>query len=347
MVENEANSAPTAPDPAGIPSWLPDRRSRIGMWPRIGALVLGLVVAAGAAMYVLGGSGNGGLAGDAVTTLVARDPSATNSGAHSSAPTALEHSSAGPTLTPTLITSSAPIVDVSPSPADSGTVLTFTDGMTWQVVNSGTNLLWHIIGFRNTSETTAAVFTPEYQIQVSTGGVITPPVGPVFLFPGESYAPRFEVQSGTVVTSASAEIGNITWLAPQSPGALATPPAPGASGSGPVGWQGLSYTSFADACKFDKTTARFGGCTYDNASPFPIRVVGAADMCVSVGDRTYNTSEIVASSEADAVVIPANGSLFVPTPADVEDQAASIAASGNYCLNPDYVITMDQPAFPR
>lgn len=51
-------------------------RSKVGRWKLIGAVVLALMVAAGAAMYALGGSGNEGLARDAVTKLATRDSSA-------------------------------------------------------------------------------------------------------------------------------------------------------------------------------------------------------------------------------------------------------------------------------
>jgi hypothetical protein len=195
----------------------------------------------------------------------------------------------------------------------------------------GQNVLWPVVGFRNTSTTQAAVFTPKYQIETSKGAVVATPNEAIFLFPGETRYPSALVASGTVIKSADATVGAVTWLAPK--GGL-----PAVTGTGTVGYDALRYQSFSESCK--ATAARtLTGCTWTNDSPFAVDVIGTADICVQVGDRAYTLRQLAPSADDVSTVVPPHQSVFVPVPDDVQGQITGT------CVTPDLIIPVKQSAF--
>jgi hypothetical protein len=194
----------------------------------------------------------------------------------------------------------------------------------------GQNVLWPVVGFHNTSTTQAAVFTPTYQIETSKGAVVATPTEALFLFPGETRYPSALVASGTVIKSAGATVGAVTWLAPKGGAAVA--------GTGTAGYDALRYQSFSESCK--ATAARtLTGCTWTNDSPFAVDVIGTADICVQVGDRAYTLRQLVPSADDASIPVPPHQSVFVPVPDDVQGQITGT------CVTPDLIIPVKQSAF--
>jgi hypothetical protein len=200
-------------------------------------------------------------------------------------------------------------------------------------LKSSRNLQWPIVGFRNTSLTEAARFTPEYDVVARIGRIVTIPGGPITLFPGETRYPFFLVRSATITSTATAKVGAVSWLE------AGAPPASALKAGDPTGQAALSYDGFARACKQTKADV-FTGCTWDNASPYPINVVGAADLCFNFEGLGYRVHRFEPAQTDPATVVPANGSAFVPTPAGVQRQS-----KGAPCLLPAIIVTVDQPAF--
>ena len=238
-----------------------------------------------------------------------------------------------PELTSTPASSSSATAIATPTASTpSGTVLVHTF-LTTAPSGIETNVLSVVVGFQNTSLIRAAVFTPQYTVTTSAGAVVYPPSGSIFLFPGEKWYPWFVLRSGTVVASASAVVGAVSWLDP-APG---SPPQVGPGVK--TGLSALSYQSNADACK-NTPSGLFAGCTWVNESPYPIRVQGAVDICGSTNGQWYQIRQFAAAPADAATVIPANGSAFVPIPPDVQNRLM-----GGDCVLPDLIVTVEQPAF--
>jgi RNA polymerase sigma factor (sigma-70 family) len=292
---------------------------------KLAAAGLIAVLAGGAILAVTRGSSNG-------STVSAATPSAgsTNSHGLGAAPTSTGSSS--PTLPPTPTPTPTP----TPQPTLALGNLEIVKDLSQQKTNvlgdPSLTRVYSPISLKNNDQTRAALvrinlfwtlssgaelgFSPNLQAPDAYGGRIGN-AAEVLVFPGEERHIDLEVSDDAEFTSISAVVDYLRWVEP----------ANGSQGPVPAAnWLGRGNSN---------TACTAAGCTWNNHGPYPVSVVGTAWIFDRSGK--YPMYEF-AWSPADAVVIPAGGSAFVPF-----DSRYVPTGSSYY---PNIELTLAQPAFP-